>query len=430
MGSEAELLSEISMAGNELLPWTPLSGYNIFGVLGIYAKEVIMCRFLADLLNPEGKHGCGILFLKSFVQDVLKEYSMSDVLLAHTDVSKEFAIDKERRIDIVIQNSRFFIPIEVKIYAEEQEGQCYDYYEYARNSQIVYLTRFGDAPSEYSRKKKGGKDVLPLDRVQCISWAHDICGWLEKLIMQTDAPIRLIVMQYIDAIHMTADESDKKIMEKNLRLLYKSPDYFRAGIEIEQSMKKAKVTLMRLMFDDFKEEMERISTKYGLVPENEFHYYTYEEQCTERFYDGNVTTYPGLNYLVKKAEFYPDNIQMWFRIEVQDNLFAGITLFDTKAEIKDGISKGYEVEKITEEMAKQAAKYIDSDIITPVDWWLTWCYSNGKRQDAYYDDVPDFRNMNACAVALVDRENRKSFVKNAVGYFEEHILKYLRNVSY
>ena len=123
MGSEAELLSEISMAGNEFPPWTPLSGYNIFGVLGIYAKEVIMCRFLADLLNPEGKHGCGILFLKSFVQDVLKEYSMSDVLLAHTDVSKEFTIDNERRIDIVIHNSRFFIPIEVKIYADEQEGR-------------------------------------------------------------------------------------------------------------------------------------------------------------------------------------------------------------------------------------------------------------------------------------------------------------------
>lgn len=58
---------------------------------------------------------------------------MNDTLLTHTDVIKEYVIDNDHRIDIVIQNVRFFIPIEVKIYAGEQEGQCYDYYEYAKN---------------------------------------------------------------------------------------------------------------------------------------------------------------------------------------------------------------------------------------------------------------------------------------------------------
>lgn len=31
-----------------------------------------------------------------------------------------------------------------------------------KNASIVYLTRFGDAPSEYSREKKGGTDILSL----------------------------------------------------------------------------------------------------------------------------------------------------------------------------------------------------------------------------------------------------------------------------
>lgn len=168
MEYNAELLFKISENNKEFPPYELLSDYNVFDILEINAKEVIMCRFLADLLNPEGQHGCGILFLKSFMRDILKEYSVSDVLLAHTDVMKEFVIDNERRIDIVIQNSRFFIPIEVKIYADEQEGQCYDYYQYAQNARIVYLTRFGNVPSEYSRKKKDRTDVLPLDCVQCI----------------------------------------------------------------------------------------------------------------------------------------------------------------------------------------------------------------------------------------------------------------------
>ena len=121
MGYEAELLSQINMNCKEFPPYAPLSDYNVFHILGISAKEVIMCRFLADLLNPEGKHGCGISFLKSFMHDVLNEYSMSDILLARTEVAAEYVIDNERRIDIVIQNPRFFVPIEVKIYAGEQE---------------------------------------------------------------------------------------------------------------------------------------------------------------------------------------------------------------------------------------------------------------------------------------------------------------------
>ena len=147
---------------------------------------------------------------------------------------------------------------------------------------------------------------------------------------QLAEPVKSTVMQYIDAIHVVADERGRKMMEKNLEILYESPDYFRAGIAIEKSMKSAKITLMRLVFDDLKKEMEKITSKYGLEPEKEFHYFTYEEKCNEKFYDGNTSTCPGLNYIVKKAKLRPQNIQMWFRIEVQDNLYAGIALFDTK----------------------------------------------------------------------------------------------------
>ena len=65
-----------------------------------------------------------------------------------------------------------------------------------------------------------------------------------------------------------------------------------------------------------------------------------------------------------------------------------------------------------------------SALCTPADWWFTWCYPNGKRQDAYYD-APDFKHMNPCAVGLVDGQKRKEFVKNTVIVFEERLLKYL-----
>lgn len=422
-----DLLSKINVNGKEFSPYTSLSEYNIFNVLEINEKEVVMCRFLADLLNPEGQHGCGILFLKSFLEDVLKEYRMSDTLLAHTDVIKEFVIDNDRRIDIVIRNVCFLIPIEVKIYADEQEGQCYDYYENAKNAPIVYLTRFGDIPSIYSRKKKGGTNILSLDNIQCISWADDICNWLTKLFAQLKEPLKSIVIQYIDAIHIFADERAEKDMEKKLEILYESPDYFGAAVEIEKSMKIAKIRLMRLVFDDFREEMERIASKYGLELERDVIYYSYDEKQHEKFYDC-YSTYPGLNYVVKKAKFQKSSLQMWFRIEIEHNLFGGFCLFDTEAIPKDGNLKGYQVNDITAEIIDEAARYLNRDIITPADWWFTWCYPNGKRQDDYYDDVPDFKHMNPCAVSLVDYQKRKEFVKNAVKVFEEHMLKYLFNV--
>lgn len=427
MDNYADLLSKISVNCKEFLSYMPLTEYNIFNVLNINEKEVVMCRFLADLLNPEGQHGCGILFLKSFLEEILKEYRMSDTILTCTEVKKEFVIDNGRRVDIVIRNNCFLIPIEVKIYADEQEGQCFDYYEIAKNAPIVYLTRFGDVPSEYSRKKKGGTDILSLDNIQCISWADDICDWLTKLLAQLNDPIKSIIMQYIDAIHIVADKREKKAMKKSLEVLFESTDYFRAGIQIEKSMKTAKLRLMRSMFDDFKEEMEGVTSKYGLELEKDAHYYSYDEKRHEKFYDC-YSTYPGLNYVVKKAKFQKSSLQMWFRVEVEDKLFAGISLFDIEAIPEDGNLKGCQVNDITPQIIDEAVQYLNRDIINPWEWWFTRCYPNGKRQDAYYEDVPDFKNMNECVVSLVDNQKRKEYVKNAVKVFEEHILKYLMNV--
>lgn len=397
------------------------SEYNIFHVLEVEEKEVVMCRFLADLLNPEGTHGCGILFLKSFLLDVLGKKEITDTLLFHTNVRKEFTIEDERRIDIVIENIRFFIPIEVKIYAGEQKGQCYDYYQYAKNAQMVYLTRFGHMPSAYSRKNRHGSEILPTQKINCISWKEDICGWLESLIPVLDQPIKSIVMQYIDTIHMFTDQREEMLMKRTVEILCESEDYFRSGLQIEKSAKAAKLRLIRQVFDDFREEMNEITAHYGLEPEIRAHYYSYENAYHQKFYDC-YSTYPGLNYIVKGAEFQKSSLQMWFRIEIEHRLFAGLCLFDTEAEPQEN-QKGYQVNDITPGLVEEAARYINKDMINPEDWWFSWCYSNGKRQAD--DTVPDFKEMNYAAIALSDHRKRKEFVKCAVKNFEESLLQYL-----
>ncbi len=420
MNVTEELLKKVYDTLRFVPAYDSKTDYNLFRTLEISGKEALMCRFLADLLNPEGDHGCGILFLKTFLEEVLQEKRMSDSLLAHTIITKEYVIDKERRIDLVIRNADFFIPMEVKIYAGEQEGQCFDYFERAKNSKMVYLTRFGNQPSPYSRRQRSGNGILPLSQIQCISWSKDVCDWLERRLGNLPQPIEEAVLQYLDAIHSISDGRKRKIMEKTMDILYESPDYFAAGLEIEQSMKQAKLRLIRLLFDDFKEAMEPLTKKYGLELETDAKYYSYENPKHDRFYDC-YSTYPGLNYVVKQVKFQKESLQMWFRFEIEQNLFAGFSLFDIEAEPQDGYLKGYQVNDITEKLVNEAAVYLDREIIVPENWWFAWNYSNGKR--SYQErEVPDFKAMNECAVSLVDPARRKCYVREAVAGFEQSLL--------
>ena len=109
----------------------------------------------------------------------------SDLEIEKLRVFKEYPINKERRIDIVIRNSNFFISIEVKINAGEQKSQCYDYYQHAiieyKNTKVIYLTKYGTLPSEYSTMEAfEKKDRVPDDRIICISFKDDIRRWLEN----------------------------------------------------------------------------------------------------------------------------------------------------------------------------------------------------------------------------------------------------------
>lgn len=45
MGYEAELLSQINRNCKEFLPYAPLSDYNVFHTLGIFASMKLLCTF-------------------------------------------------------------------------------------------------------------------------------------------------------------------------------------------------------------------------------------------------------------------------------------------------------------------------------------------------------------------------------------------------
>lgn len=235
-----------------------------------------------------------------------------------------------------------------------------------------------------------------------------------------------MIEQYMDAIHSVADERDEVIMEHTIEIIKESSDAFSAALEIEKAMKIAKLQLIREVFEEFELQMKPYCEKYGLKKESEAEYYVYDEKRQDKFYDC-YSTYPGLNYVVERADKFEDKIQLWFRIEFEHNLFAGFTLFDFSATRKDGNKVGYQVQEITPEMYAFAEQYLDRDIfISNNYWWLTFCYSNGIIEEGNYKDVPNFKEMNKCAISLINAETRKKYVQESLEKFDVLLLRKLK----
>ena len=150
-------------------------GFNIFKVLGVQNKEVILCRFLGELLNPQGSHACGSVFLNKFIKNVLNDDITDDI--DNANVKLEDATDENRRVDIVIYTGSKKYPIEVKIWAGDQEKQLSDYYinffKESKDDVIFYITPDGHEPSKYSKGK------LESNQIKCISF-NKIKEWLKQ----------------------------------------------------------------------------------------------------------------------------------------------------------------------------------------------------------------------------------------------------------
>ena len=211
--------------------------YNIFKVANINEKEVIMCRVLADLLDPKGKHYRGDTYLKYFIEIVNEKLKTPFILnTKNARVYTEYRTDIKRRIDIVIEDEKIFIPIEVKIYAKDQENQVSDYAQFSRlktgnrNIQVLYLTIDGTAPDNANKNE-----------YIKISFKNEILMWLNKCLKNSDTeniiPIREILRQLIDAVKSICGKSEDEKMEKAIeQLVFQSEDSVKTAIAVKKAL--------------------------------------------------------------------------------------------------------------------------------------------------------------------------------------------------
>lgn len=400
--------------------------YNIFKVLEMTNKEVLMCRVLTDFLNPNGAHGKGAKYLELFLDKILHREDY-EAICATAHVFKEYPIEEERRIDIVIESKQVFIPIEVKIHAGEQRAQCYDYYMYAKrkdnNPQVVYLTKQGSMPSDYSLCSANGQMTLRKNDICCISFAEDICYLMQLIIDgEEDAIIREMAKQYRDAIKEFTLFVDEELQMEVANKMCENEKYFRSMLTIEQSAKKAKAKLISLLFEELECQMKELIQKYHLERETRFRWYEYKEKATEAYYAQNESTYPGLNYVCTNV-CLSEGIQLWLRIEVDNNLFAGICLFDTKSNKELGM--GEKLDRPSQFIKDELGEYLNLVDAQYENWWVKYWYLPTGHDNAKVDRdrVPNFKDMNEAAVSLSDKETRTQFVSECIDAIDIELKK-------
>ncbi len=355
-----------------------------------------------------GENKLDTSFLKSFLEVCLQMDCAKLKNLERTCVMAEYLIDNGRRIDIMLQHPQFSIPVEVKINAGDQESQCYDYHFYARNAKLVYLTKDDKTkPSPWTMQSRDKGNTLEESAVTCISW-KSICTWLEErrekqLKSDQNAELLAQVRQYIGAIEWFLSNPKKQSADGSLACT---------------------------VLEAFKEAIDRkaIAETYQL----EWLEDSYKSYCSAELKEKKKTNLqclnfcPGVNYKVKTEglEFSDSSQEMWFRIEASDDgyLVGGFCLVEKKR--KNDWMQVKVDDAAMETVKKQFPAF--RVIASRSNWWFVWRYSNGK-QAVSYDDVPNFKTMNQCAMDLRDPVKLKEFVEETLQIFEEQLLQYLKS---
>lgn len=343
------LLNEVSNVTkkHELIQQKTGGYFNIFEITNIASDEVRICRFLYDLLNPKGRHYQGDIYLKLFIEHVV-QLKLSIAELKQASVYREYLIEGNRRIDLVIQTPNYLIPIEVKIFAGDQKNQCADYLKVAQNANVYYLTRLGNMPTDFSSVEK--------EQITPISFSQDIINWLVKCLEHREtikvAPIREVLLQFLAIIRNFTDQlEDEQEMEiKNI--LTASPTAMKSAFAIEKSLKVAKTDLLQRIFKEFE-------VRIGLGKlHNEYDYEFNNQKKISSYYDLKSSTYPGISFLYKEG--IKPGVDIWFRIEIDWRLTAGfVVAVNGKAE--DQVLSEKEIVKYLPHIEP----YIDY-------WWAYW----------------------------------------------------------
>lgn len=204
--------------------------FNIYNILNLKTNEVrTHSAFIAELMNPQGSHQMGSVFLEAFLNGMPSENYKNHLDIENTQVFIEYyigLIDKKTktggRIDIFLKDSNGnTISIENKIDAGDQEQQVERYCNYNKaNNRVIYLSKDGKEPDNISK----GELQNDVD-YQLISYNTEIINWLQTcqsvacdqpLLRESIKQYRILIQQITRTLENKEDLQLTEIVKENL----------------------------------------------------------------------------------------------------------------------------------------------------------------------------------------------------------------------
>lgn len=247
----SNLVSELRFRADEQAKATH-SNFNVFTtVLQAHDEVRLHTRFIHNLLNPQGTHDCGDMFLRLFF-DVLEE--APDELNDHSYTVRKEASTSFGQIDLLLETEDYGIAIENKIHAGEQEKQLQRYSEYLKSKYpnknlLIYLTLNGKEAGSH-----GGASYIR------ISYREHILSWLEKCLQATYSiiPINQVLLQYRHVVRqLTGKTIEHQAMKQISDHLIANPDLIRMREEFNEGVEEVKAQALDLLAEDLLTEIRK-----------------------------------------------------------------------------------------------------------------------------------------------------------------------------
>lgn len=396
MGHINHLISKVSIISTKYQDIAKITGenFNIFSVMNMEKNEVkTHSAIIGELLNPNGKHGQGSVFLKLFFEEIEELKNIRNFNFKNAKVSVEEFIGRKNEnedfsgfIDIVIKDSSNIIVIENKIDAKDQLEQLKRYKNHYPTCILLYLNLEGEPPTIDSTV-----DLIKDKDFHIITYRDNIKIWLERCYKESiEQPIlRETIKQYLYLVKKLTNQTMNNDMSQEI--IKEIQKDFKSANEIKNNFDNAKIEILNFIRENVFENLSnKLQNRYLVFK---------SEQKVDSF---------NSSIIIKKIEF--ENESSFFCI----NSFSGI-LSDEKKFGKTFFIGILDFEERNLDYFLREKS--ENNIIQTGWWWKIEAISN------FENTIIDFSNLDFLQILAVDKSKLEEFINHVVNYSIEYIKK-------
>ena len=382
--------------------------FNIFQIIGLTSDEVrVHSAFLATLLDPQGSHRQGDLFLQLFTKQLSQIVYDFDTKSAVVECEKYIGRMTETtggRIDIHIEDKKGHkIIIDNKIYAPDQTNQLIRYHNYAPDAVLLYLTLDGKEPG-----KDSAGDLIEEEQYYLISYSNEILDWLADCYEAVKRIPTLAegINHYINLIKIITNQSTNIMMTKEIaEVIGSSSSNIQAAIEIQRALQDVKINIQQKfwnkLIERFQSENYKVKTYFYDTEVDDLSEYIRNFVRTNASGNGNIHKNKLYGIEIPVAEI--DKYSIQWRIEVDHNIYCGFKIHKDNRLVCSG-DKTFDY--LRKHLSGKPWQYGET--------WLAWKYPNDERFN--------FREFSSSEIFDLADDNLKlidSIVKESINQIKD-----------